>query len=131
MPALNFKPQFVERIRAGMKNHTIRADRAVPVKPGDKLYLYCGLRQKGAFRILPEPVSCTRVQQIDIDRKQGWSYSIAIWIDGVLLGSDEANRLADADGFDSLEGMAAFWKGRLPFKGQIIHWRTCCDQRRD
>ena len=124
MPALNFKPQFVEPIRAGTKNHTIRADRAVPIKPGDKLYLYCGLRQKGAFRILSEPVTCTRVQQIEIDPKQGWwSYSITIWVDAVLLGFDETKRLAEADGFDSLEGMAAFWRDRLPFKGQIIHWR--------
>ena len=60
MALLNFKKQFVEPIRDGRKHHTIRAARKIPVKVGEKLYLYCGCRQKGAFRILPEPQTCTR-----------------------------------------------------------------------
>lgn len=67
MPLLNFQSRFVEPIRSGVKAHTIRAKRKIPVKVGDLLYLYCGLRHPGAYRILPEPVVCTRVESIHIE----------------------------------------------------------------
>lgn len=66
MPLLNFRDQFVEPIRTGRKRHTIRATRKHPIQTGDKLYLYCGLRQRGAFRILPAPVVCTKALPIRI-----------------------------------------------------------------
>ncbi len=117
MPLLNFQPQFVAPIRAGTKQHTIRAHRAVPIRKGDKLYLYCGARRKGAFRILPEPQQCTRVELITI------SASGHISIEGTKLAASEIQHLARADGFiDEIE-MLAFWKSRLPFEGDIIHWR--------
>jgi hypothetical protein len=125
MPLLNFKPMFVDHIRSGRKGHTIRATRKHPVKVGDKLYLYCGLRQKGAYRILPEPVICTKVERIEIDHEDaenGNSWSL-IEIDGRELDLDEYDRLAIADGFSSHDDMMAFWKGRLPFTGNIIHWK--------
>ena len=138
MPILNFKTQFVEPIRTDIKAHTIRADRKIPIKPGDKLYLYCGLRHKGAYRILPDPVICTRVQNIRIGQCQlcGGSGELChstthytscpvfeIFIDDIVLSRDECEQLARTDGFDDFAGMMKFWDGRLPFKGQIIHWR--------
>lgn len=117
MPALNFRPMFVDHIRSGRKNHTIRADRKVPIKVGDKLYLYCGMRQKGAFRILPDAVMCTKIEAIVIDGTLG----IMVGEDG--LSQDECEQLARCDGFSSHAEMMSFWDGRLPFKGQIIHWR--------
>jgi hypothetical protein len=116
MPLLNFKPRFVAPIRARTKHHTIRADRKIPIKVGDKLYLYCGARHPGAFRILPEPVTCTKVRRIQIN-----PYSV--FIDGEIIFSDECELLAVADGFTNFKDMMAFWEGRLPFKGNIIHWR--------
>ena len=117
MPLLNFQPRFVAPIRAGTKHLTIRAHRAVPIHKGDKLYLYCGARHKGAFRILPEPQQCTRVELITI------SASGHISIEGAQLAPSELQRLARADGFtDELE-MLAFWTVRLPFEGDIIHWK--------
>ena len=119
MPLLNFKEQFVEPIRSGRKHHTIRATRAIPVKRGDNLYLYTGLRHKGAFRILAEPVVCTRVEAIEINAKT----SRMVTVDGVLLDYNERERLAYADGFANWDEMLKFWEGRLPFVGQIIHWK--------
>ena len=116
---LNFKEQFVEPIRSGRKRHTIRSTRRIPVKAGDNLYLYTGLRHKGAFRILPEPVVCSRVEPIEIDAKTSQMVTVA----GVLLDYSERETLAVADGFRNWDEMLAFWEGRLPFKGQIIHWR--------
>ena len=119
MPTLNFKPQFVPKIQAGTKKHTIRAHRSRPIKVGDSLYLYCGLRHKGAFRILPESVICSRVESIEISAKT----SRMVTVGGVPLDYDEREQLAKADGFDNWDEMLKFWEGRLPFEGNIIHWK--------
>jgi len=135
MPLLNFKRQFVEPIREGRKCHTIRADRKNPVKPGDRLYLYCGARTKNCFRVLPEPVTCTKVLPVVFDRSNGgWVLyhakaeahvlCPAAKIDGQILSRDECEQLARCDGFDSYAEMMGFWDGRLPFHGQIIHWKA-------
>lgn len=116
MPSLNFKPQFVEAIRARTKKHTIRAPRVIPVKVGDKLFLFSGLRHRGAYRILTEAVICSQIQEIVIGKSD-------VTIDGQLCSPDECQRLANADGFDDFETMLTFWEGKLPFTGHIIHWK--------
>lgn len=131
MPILNFKPQFVDPIREGRKNHTIRADRKHPIKTGDKLYLYCGLRRKGAYRILPEPVTCTKAVPISIDfRRLGTQFNEFVFIGEQRLSHDECEALARADGFGDWTAMVAFWerehgdcRGEVRFSGQIIHWK--------
>lgn len=130
MPALNFQSRFVHPIREGVKHHTIRANRKVPIKAGDKLYLYCGLRHKGAFRILPKAQPCSKVQGIRIEEELGGT---RITIDGTVLAWDEVEQLARADGFASASEFFDFWakhhgqKNRhggtfVDFTGQIIHW---------
>jgi hypothetical protein len=119
MPLLNFNSQFVEHIRSGRKRHTIRAERKIPIKVGDKIYLYSGLRHKGAFRILDQPVRCTRVESIEINAQT----SGMVTVGGVPLDYHEREELAYADGFTNWDEMLAFWDGRLPFKGHIIHWK--------
>jgi hypothetical protein len=120
--------QFVVPIREGRKNHTIRANRKYPIKPGDKLYLYCGRRRKGAFRILPDPVTCTRAFPIQIHLGHP---GVSVTVDGQQLSDDEREALATADGFESWTAMALFWVdnhsrkgtfGLVRFNGQIIHW---------
>ena len=151
MPALNFKPQFVERIEIGLrdsddpraKTHTIRDPRkdGRDPKPGDTLYLYTGLRRKGARRI--GVATCTRVESIVIARYSAMgkpSVCIGPRVDvgevGIkdvidspgahgltLLTPEESALLAIRDGFANFEDMLTFWRGRLPFFGYIIHWR--------
>jgi len=139
MPLLNFKAQFVPHIRSGRKNHTIRADRKIPVKLGDKLYLYCGLRHKGAYRILPEPVTCTKVHTIHIEivLLNRWVERESVTIDEQNLERDEVQQLARADGFADWSEMRRFWLDShgqskramgsrvktVNFTGQIIHWQ--------
>lgn len=127
MPLLNFKPQFVDPIQSGRKHHTIRATRKIPVKPNDKLYLYCGARTKNCFLILVEPQTCTRVQTIEINSLVG---DVEIIVDGTVLALDEMQQLARADGFENLTMFYHFWQvnhgdqhGHVNFTGQIIHWR--------
>jgi hypothetical protein len=122
MPAFSFKKQFVAPIQAGTKKHTIRGERTdgrVPAKVGDNLSLFCGMRTKGCFRILPGTVLCSRVESIEIDAKT----SRMVTVDGVPLDYSEREALAVADGFRNWDEMLSFWEGRLPFKGFIIHWR--------
>jgi hypothetical protein len=47
-----------------------------------------------------------------------------VLIDGNPLDNSEREGLARRDGFENFSDMAAFWKGRVPFSGDVIHWRT-------
>jgi hypothetical protein len=121
MGLYNFKKRFAPFVRNGTKRHTIRAKRRYPDKPGNPVHLYCGLRTKHTE--LLGRSTCVKVEDIrvTIDRQ--------VYIDGVLLFDDEKNQLAFRDGFRSrgraraFEEMMEFWEGRLPFTGDIIHWK--------
>ena len=125
MPALNFKPQFVPFILDGRKTHTIRATRKYPVKAGDTLYLYTGLRHKGAKLLMA--VECVKAEQIEIlavaQRAPSTALNFMITISGQVLDVSEKEALARRDGFRDFAEMMSFWDGRLPFSGQIIHWK--------
>lgn len=116
MGLYGFKAQFVPKILAGEKTHTIRATRAHPDKPGNTLHLYTGLRQKGA-RLLMRTI-CTKVEEIEITETP------LVLIDGMALDCSEREQLARRDGFANWEEMKEFWAGRLPFRGHIIHWKA-------
>lgn len=126
MPGLNFKRQFVQPIRDRRKRHTIRAKRKYPIKVGDALYLFTGMRTKHCERILDEKLVCSRVQ--DILLVIGKTGNTLVYIDAVLLSDLEREELAVADGFESWAEMRTFWDGRLnretpQWEGDIIHWR--------
>lgn len=124
MGLYNFQKRFVPFILSGEKKHTIRARRANPDKPGNTLHLYTGLRTKKAK--LLKRVECTRVESIRIDRAGGFWPQYTVRIDGTMLDRDECEQLARRDGFSTFREMMIFWQtpeNRLPFEGQIIHWR--------
>ena len=127
MALLNFQTRFVPKIEAGEKTHTIRAWRhrfnrntqqceVMPIRAGETLYLYTGCRQPSERFLMRVP--CVRVESIKINAQT----SGMVEIDGVPLDYSEREQLAVRDGFDDWEAMLAFWEGRLPFSGQIIHW---------
>ncbi len=128
MPALNFKIQFVPHIRSGRKTHTIRSTRKLPIKTGDTLYLYTGMRTRHCQKIIQSV--CLKVEDVLIRQRKTFSNDsterFEVAINGVGLESDEKQALAYADGFKSFSDMMIFWQGRLPFIGHIIHW-----ERRD
>jgi hypothetical protein len=64
MPALNFRPQFADLVSSGQKTQTIRQVRKCPIKVGDTLWLYTGMRTKQC-RLLADAV-VTDVQGIQI-----------------------------------------------------------------
>lgn len=63
---------------------------------------------------------CVRVEEITM---AGYN-TLTIGIDGRWLQRDERERFAQADGFENVAEMAAFWEAerKLPFEGQVIHW---------
>jgi hypothetical protein len=110
----NFQERFVGPIEAGAKRQTIRAFRKRQDGPGSILHLYTGLRHKGA-RLLMR-VECTWASEIRIEGNG------SIVVDGNTLTPWECQALARHDGFADYGEMMSFWKGRLPFEGQIIGW---------
>lgn len=121
MGLYNFKPRFVPFILDGSKQHTIRATRAYGETPGNTVHLYTGLRHKGARLLGRYPCVKTEAIVITVD--------FDIYIDGIRISEDECNALAYRDGFrergpeHAFEEMKEFWAGRLPFAGQIVHWK--------
>lgn len=119
MGIYNFQQRFVSMIMAGRKTHTIRGHRVHPDKPGNTLHLYTGLRRPGAALLVR--VSCIAVEEIEITITPG--NGRVVRINGVALDRTESDALAKRDGFKDFSDMMAFWDGRLPFKGQIVHWK--------
>lgn len=134
---LNFQKQFVRFIEAGTKTHTIRATRKYPAKVGETLHLYTGLRARGKViqklasgEVVREKAArligrypCVKVEEIEIGEVRHGRSVGDVWISGAALQPDECEALARRDGFESFVDMMKFWDGRLPFSGQIIHWK--------
>lgn len=116
MPALNFKCDFVGAIQRGEKRQTIRQIRKRPIKPGDILYLYTGMRTAHCEKI-GEAV-CESVQSIEI-------HSDVMILDGADMLGWEQSKMARADGFRDVDQFRAFFERHygLPFYGVVIRFR--------
>ena len=136
MPAYSFQKQFVPFVESGAKTHTIRGKRKARPKPGQPFYGYYAMRTKQCRKLIESTI--TRVQDIRIeagervfDETVRAAEGLNVWwtvpnitIDGEVLARDEAEALAVRDGFRDLLEMSDFWPPeRLPFEGDIIHWR--------
>jgi hypothetical protein len=125
----SFEKRFVPFILAGTKKHTIRDLRKYPDKAGNTLHLYQGLRTEKAKLI--KRVKCVKIEEISIEQSGTLWPQYTVRIDGNMLDKSECEALARRDGFENFRDMISFWvhpkgkrkKSRLPFRGQIIHWR--------
>lgn len=128
MPALGYKSRFAALVASGAKPHTIRAPRVHPIKVGDILQHYTGMRTK-ACRRLCEPTVCTAVTPITIFAKRA---AISLGVGSVryplefpvVLDRATTEALAKADGFaDAAEFFAWFGETHGPtFQGFLIEW---------
>lgn len=124
MPALNFKTRFANLVVLGLKPHTIRAPRKVPLKVGDILYLYTGMRTKACRRLAV--ARCSAVSPIQITSRQrrvNVCEGAQLYPVGTL-SRDWIGTLAVRDGFDSPDEFFAFFdqpRGRS-FFGSLIEW---------
>lgn len=122
MPSLGFAAQFASSVESGSKLQSIRAPRKRPIKVGDWLALYTGMRQP-TCRKLGEAV-VESVEEIAIGPYYTNGNS-CIAIEHTTLGAEAANRIARADGFASWIELAD-WFDRthgIPFSGHLIRWR--------
>ncbi len=115
MPALNFQERFAELVENGEKRQTIRRVRKRPIKPGDMLYLYTGMRTKRCRKL--RLARCEKVESIRIEKYGGAIISDEGWIEPAFLQA-----FAEEDGFDSWEEMRDWFDKQygLPFEGALI-----------
>lgn len=98
------------------KKTTIRAKRKRPIKKGDELYLYTGMRTAYCEKLAD--AICTSVRDIRITDK-------LIIINGVELTPSQESQVAINDGFETVAEMRQFFEKThsLPFNGDIISWK--------
>lgn len=124
MSALNFKKEFAQPVRNGLKRQTVRATRKHPIKQGERLYLYTGMRTKKCCFLLAS--TCTRVQRVEMQISLRMGFDM--WLDGVKVADGELAPFAKADGFLCAADFMAFFMTHhglalgKPFIGQVIYW---------
>jgi len=116
MPALNFQERFATPVQNGQKRQTIRRIWKRPIKAGDTLYLYTGMRTHKC-RCLRKIEICKSTEEIEIR----WNLVVFYPI-GYLQW--DLNRFAKYDGFNNWIEMRNWFdkKYGLPFRGVLIEW---------
>jgi len=117
MVAYNFKKQFAEKVRDGSKCQTVRGHRDRHARPGEPTQLYTGQRTKQCEKLItPDPL-CLSVEEIVIN-------SDLVVISGWVLGRNEQEGFAIADGFESYAEFLAFFAEThgIGFEGVLIKW---------
>lgn len=106
---------FEEKIKKGIKLHTIRWDQHSRWKSGRNIHFATGARTNkyNCFKT----GFCRSVQDIMIENR-------VIYIEGRIINPDEIEYLSINDGFDSLSDFWAWFDQYDPFQGKIIHWTT-------
>lgn len=131
MPSLSFKKEFAPGIlamldknyakRTGVKpkTTTIRAKRKRPIKKGDRLFLFSGLRTKYCKKL--GETDCMKVENISMTEVQPGRTMVVL--DGTCLLEDEVQNIALADGFETWQQMIGWFRKNhgFPFEGQRIH----------
>ena len=121
MPALNFKKQFAPHVESGRKRQTIRAYRkdGRDPKPGQRLYLYTGMRTKECRKL--KEAECKATAPIELGTGQ---LGDGIILNGRELDGVDRARVSRADGFACASEMLKWFKRvhGLPFKGLWIQW---------
>lgn len=104
---------FEQKIKDGIKIHTIREDRNKRWKDGNKIHFATGVRSSN-YNCFKEG-KCRGVQEIKIENRM-------VWVDEVLLSYLELETLAKNDGFDSTSDFWGCFDNYSPFEGRLIHW---------
>lgn len=139
MPSLNFKKEFAPLIEKGFKRQTIRPERKNPIKAGDRLFLFTGLRTKNCINLKPTSVdsfyrawdtknlnwyvTCKSIDRIKI--KESYSFLLdPLCVNDNELNREDMNYLADREGFKSIKEFVQWIEKQygLPFEGVIIKW---------
>ena len=104
---------FEEKIKKGIKLHTIRWDEKGRWKEGNKIHFSTGARTRN-YNCFKEG-KCTGTQTVEIKDRD-------VWVDGLKMTWDEIEDLAINDGFDDITDFWAWFDQYSPFSGKLIHW---------
>lgn len=123
MPALNFQARFARAVELGLKRQTCRLRRKRPIKPGDTLHLYTGMRTKQCRRLCAAR-TCLEVVPLKIVLSAAISRD-ALWLRGQRV-TDYWLMTAFAvfDGFKDWREMRD-WLAKnhgANFDGVLIRW---------
>ena len=110
-----FHPQFVQKILARTKIHTIRADQSDRWHYGLKMHMATGVRTKSYYCFNDQYV-CTGTQQVRIDAK-----CHQIFVDDEILNNDKTALLIRNDGFDDSDDFWEWFKD-VDSTMKLIHW---------
>lgn len=127
MPAINFTV-FVDKVESGEKCQTIWQPRLNPIKKGDSVYLYTGMRTKNARKLgtgVVTEVTFIKIDAVLSDDGKLIEDQITIYLEGISIIPIAAKKLAMNDGFANLLAFAEFFNTKygLPFFGYLIEWR--------
>jgi len=104
---------FKDKIKKGIKLHTIRNDSSNRWKAGNKIHFSNGSRTSN-YNCFKEGV-CVSTQKIEIiDR--------SIYVDDRLINETTIELLSENDGFDCIDDFWGWFDKYSPFEGKIIHW---------
>lgn len=129
---LAFKKQFVAKIQAGIKKHTIREDKKNRWKVGNKIHFATGVRTKN-YNQFAEGI-CTLIEPFEIKYEHEGSKTTAeVFVNNELLGravwrncqlissSFSVDVLSTNDGFVKTNDFFEWFD--KDFKGKLIHWK--------
>jgi hypothetical protein len=120
MALINFsREDFIDAVTNGSKHFTVRQLRKNPIKKGEALQLYTGLRTKQAKKL--RDTICKNVWDIKIENKKD---EFLFWLDDNQLTSKKVKDISNKIGFDLVEEWTEYFKQKykFPFKGQLIEW---------
>lgn len=122
MVAVSFNKQFRAPIVAGTKRQTLRRPRIRPIREGQTLHLYTGLRTQYVSPI--GTATCLGYTRILLDLECGRVESVETGKAWTTL--DELNAFAGIDGFADWRALMAFWAKTHPdvwqWEGVRIWW---------
>jgi hypothetical protein len=113
------RKDFIDAVANGSKHFTIRQLRKNPIKKGEALQLYTGLRTKQVKKL--RDTVCKNVWDIKIENKKA---EFLFLLDGKQLTTKQVKDISNKIGFDSVEEWIEYFKEKykFPFKGQLIEW---------
>jgi hypothetical protein len=104
---------FENKIKKGIKLHTIRGDEKNRWKEGRKIHYATGTRT-AQYNCFKEGV-CTGTQEIEISDRR-------VFVNGTELNMIDFEELVINDGFDCIDDFWWWFDQYSPFTGKIIHW---------
>lgn len=119
---INFQREFVEAIKNGSKNQTIRKVGKRKFFVGQALQLYTGQRTSKCEKISDSIV--TQLQTFSIGDYDNFTMP-DVHVNDKLLSVQELVEFAESDGFSTWGSFIDFfdYKYGTPFSGRVIHWK--------